>query len=203
MIGCRSGTRLAGGTAAQVPPISTLASEWTAGITRARHAKAAARRGRIRQQSRTRSGGPHGDSNYNSQPEASISNLIYVSIILVRTQNPPAGVVCSAGVVEACCCLVSLVQLPVTAIGTLKVALKSRTVDPNRSVQEPNRDGAPPNGAARAPPGGLSSEATCGRDRLLDAHRHPSPFWAPRQHALARPERAAGARDVAEFSADR
>ena len=44
-------------------------------------------------------------------------------------QNPPAGVVCSAGVVEAYCCLVSLIQLPVTAIGTLKVALKSRTVD--------------------------------------------------------------------------
>ena len=35
-------------------------------------------------------------------------------------QNPPTGVVCSAGVVEACCCLVSLIQLPVTAIGTLK-----------------------------------------------------------------------------------
>ena len=44
-------------------------------------------------------------------------------------QNLPTGVVCSAGVVEACCCLVSLIQLPVTAIGTLKVALKSRSVD--------------------------------------------------------------------------
>ena len=42
-------------------------------------------------------------------------------------QNPPTGVVCSAGVEEACCCLVSLIQLPVTAIGTLKVALRSRT----------------------------------------------------------------------------
>ena len=37
-------------------------------------------------------------------------------------QNPPSGVVCSAGVGDACCCLVSLIQLPVTAIGTLKVA---------------------------------------------------------------------------------
>ena len=46
-------------------------------------------------------------------------------------QNPPTGVVCSAGVVEACCCLVSLIQLPATAIGTLKVALRSRTVDPD------------------------------------------------------------------------
>ena len=49
-------------------------------------------------------------------------------------QNPPTGVVCSAGVEEACCCLVSLIQLPVTAIGTVKVALRSRTVDPNRST---------------------------------------------------------------------
>ena len=49
-------------------------------------------------------------------------------------QNPPTGAVCSAGVVEACCCLVSLIQLPVTAIGTLKVALKSRTVDPPGSA---------------------------------------------------------------------
>ena len=44
--------------------------------------------------------------------------------------HPPIGVVCSAGMEEACCCLVSLIQLPVTAIGTLKVALRSRTVDP-------------------------------------------------------------------------
>ena len=38
-------------------------------------------------------------------------------------KDPPTGVVCPAGVVEACCCLVSLIQLPVTAIGTMKVAL--------------------------------------------------------------------------------
>ena len=49
-------------------------------------------------------------------------------------QNPPTGVVCSAGVVEACCCLVSPIQLPVTSIGTLKVALKSRTVDLSESI---------------------------------------------------------------------
>ena len=40
-------------------------------------------------------------------------------------QNHPTGGVCSAGVEDTCCCLVSLIQLPVTAIGTLKVALKS------------------------------------------------------------------------------
>ena len=46
-------------------------------------------------------------------------------------QNPPTGVVCPAGMEEACCCLVSPILLPVTAIGTctLKVALRSRTVD--------------------------------------------------------------------------
>ena len=53
-------------------------------------------------------------------------------------QNPPTGVVCSAGVQGACCCLVSLIQLPVTAIGTLKVALRSRTVlvDPDLCIYD-------------------------------------------------------------------
>ena len=65
-------------------------------------------------------------------------------------QNPPTGVVCSAGVVEACCCLVSLIQFPVTAIGTLKLALKSRTVDLFVSRNPMHRD-APPRSARRTP----------------------------------------------------
>ena len=50
-------------------------------------------------------------------------------------QNPPTGVVCSAGVVEACCCLVSLIKLPVTAIVTLKVALRSGAIDLLRIIR--------------------------------------------------------------------
>ena len=48
-------------------------------------------------------------------------------------QNPPTGVVCSAGVEEACCCLVSVIHLPVTAIVAQKVALRSGAVDPDKS----------------------------------------------------------------------
>ena len=52
----------------------------------------------------------------------------------------PTGVVCSAGMGAACCCLVSLIQLPVTAIGTLKVALRSRTIDPPGSAIQTDLD---------------------------------------------------------------
>ena len=66
-------------------------------------------------------------------------------------QDPPSGVVCSAGVVDICClfslsntitsygdrypefCHPDLCIYIEAVICTLKVALKSRTVDPNRS----------------------------------------------------------------------
>ena len=40
-------------------------------------------------------------------------------------QNPPSGVVCPAGVEDACSCLVSLIQLPSYGDRTVKVALRS------------------------------------------------------------------------------
>ena len=43
-------------------------------------------------------------------------------------QNPPTGVVCSAGVEDACDCLVPLIRLPVTAIGTLTLCIHNEAV---------------------------------------------------------------------------
>ena len=91
-------------------------------------------------------------------------------------QNPPTGVVCSAGAVEACCGLVSLIQLPVTAIGTLKVALKSRTlkvalksrtVDPPGSAIQTDLVDAIPSSALPAGASRLASTGAASAQRLF------------------------------------
>ena len=60
-------------------------------------------------------------------------------------QNPPTGVVCSASMGEACCCLVSLIQLPVTAI--VRTLTEGRTEDRSRTV---DLDEAPSGSVVRA-----------------------------------------------------